>query len=521
MTNNRTTLLIILASLAVLRLVYIGYGPFDLSPDEAHYWEWSRRLDLSYYSKGPAVAYIIAFFTGIFGDTAFGVRFGAILFSTASSWMLYLLGRDMFGSEKAGFYGAILANVIPIFAVGAVLMTTDVIFIFFWIIVVYCLMKALKRRDGLFWYLAGISIGLGFMGKYTALLIYPCLLLHLLFSYKDRFWLKRKEPYIAGLLSLLVVTPVIYWNISHGQVTIRHTLGHAHATDAAYSIMTALDFVASQVLLITPIVFVGLVWGVARCFAVGFRYRDGALKLAFFTTAPLFLFFLVASVRGKVQGNWAIASYVVALPALAWAIEGGMAGVPIKSARSGIMSARRGIMRWIAAIGVIIAITASILVYLPMPLEWAGAGRLLKGPPFNRVMGWSPLGLRVGAIKSEMEKQGAVFVMSDTYQIASELAFYTPGNPVTYNADTGTRRMNQYDLWPGYEGLKGYNAVYVKGGASEIDSSVADTFESCAKETFVIYRGQDSEGAPSVLKEFSIFRCYGFKGARKAGFERF
>ncbi|MBI5236473.1 MAG: glycosyltransferase family 39 protein [Deltaproteobacteria bacterium] len=506
MINNKITLLVILALFAVMRLVYIGYGPFDLSPDEAHYWEWSRRLDLSYYSKGPAVAYVIAFFTGIFGDTALGVRLGAVLFSTASSWMLYLLGRDMFKSEKAGFYGAIFANVIPIFAVGAVLMTTDVVFIFFWITAVYCLMKALQRRDGLFWYLAGISIGLGFMGKYTTLLIYPCLLLYMLFSYKDRFWLRRRPPYIAGLLSLLVVTPVIYWNISHGQVTIRHTLGHAHASDAAYSIMTALEFVASQVLLITPIVFVGLVWGVARCFTDGFRYRESALKLAFFTTAPLFLFFLVASVRGKVQGNWAIASYVVALPSAVWAIE---------TAARAHSRKERGLVRGIAAIGVIIALLATILVYLPMPLEWAGAGRFLKGPPFNRVMGWKELGLRVGRVKSEMEKHGDVFVMSDTYQIASELAFYTPGNPVTYNADTGTRRMNQYDLWPGYEGLKGYNAVYVKGGASEIDSSVADTFESCAKETFFIYRGM------SALKEFSIFRCYGFKGAKKSGFERF
>jgi hypothetical protein len=34
--------------------------PLDLSGDEAHYWEWSRQLDLSYYSKGPLVAYVIA-----------------------------------------------------------------------------------------------------------------------------------------------------------------------------------------------------------------------------------------------------------------------------------------------------------------------------------------------------------------------------------------------------------------------------------------------------------------------------
>src|SRR5436190_146486 len=33
--------------------------PLNLSGDEAHYWDWSRQLELSYYSKGPLVAYII------------------------------------------------------------------------------------------------------------------------------------------------------------------------------------------------------------------------------------------------------------------------------------------------------------------------------------------------------------------------------------------------------------------------------------------------------------------------------
>ena len=293
MTNNKTALVIILAAFAVLRLVYIGYGPFDLSPDEAHYWEWSRRLDLSYYSKGPAIAYVIALFTGIFGDTALGVRFrGGLVFNglvmdVVSSWQGYVRQREgrvlrrntcKRHPDIRGWRGAYDARRY---------------IHFFWIIAVYCMMKALQRRDGLFWYLAGISIGLGFMGKYTALLIYPCLLLYLLFSYKDRFWLKRKEPYIAGIISLLVVTPVIYWNISHGQVTIRHTLGHAHATDAAYSFMTALEFVASQVLLITPIVFAGLVWGVARSFAAGFRYREGRSNLRSLRPRRFSCFFLL------------------------------------------------------------------------------------------------------------------------------------------------------------------------------------------------------------------------------------
>ena len=51
---------VVLAVVTALRIAYLAWGRLDLSPDEAHYWEWSRRLDLSYYSKGPLIAYLIA-----------------------------------------------------------------------------------------------------------------------------------------------------------------------------------------------------------------------------------------------------------------------------------------------------------------------------------------------------------------------------------------------------------------------------------------------------------------------------
>src|SRR5262249_25418158 len=48
--------LLILGS-AGLHVSYLsGNCPLDLGQDEAHYWDWSRHLDWSYYSKGPLVA---------------------------------------------------------------------------------------------------------------------------------------------------------------------------------------------------------------------------------------------------------------------------------------------------------------------------------------------------------------------------------------------------------------------------------------------------------------------------------
>src|SRR5436189_6466417 len=51
---------LLIVGAAVLHIAYLAHDcPLDLAPDEAHYWDWSRHLDWSYYSKGPLVAYLI------------------------------------------------------------------------------------------------------------------------------------------------------------------------------------------------------------------------------------------------------------------------------------------------------------------------------------------------------------------------------------------------------------------------------------------------------------------------------
>src|SRR5712672_3145144 len=61
-------LFLVLAATGLL-LVYLACDcPLDLAPDEAHYWDWSRHLDWSYYSKGPGVAWLIRLSCELFGE---------------------------------------------------------------------------------------------------------------------------------------------------------------------------------------------------------------------------------------------------------------------------------------------------------------------------------------------------------------------------------------------------------------------------------------------------------------------
>ncbi|MFQ5480325.1 MAG: ArnT family glycosyltransferase [Thermodesulfobacteriota bacterium] len=508
-TYYNKKLILILAGISILRLLYIAYTPFDLSPDEAHYWEWSRHLSLSYYSKGPGVAYIIAFFTTLLGSTEFGVRAGAVAFAAGGSYFIYLIGCELTGEEKTGFYAALLSAITPLLSVGSALMTTDVPFVFFWAGTVFFIMRAIKTKKMTNWYIAGLLAGLGFLSKYTMVLIYPTLLLFILSGKEQRGLLLSPGPYVAGIITTVVSLPVFIWNFANKGVTFRHTLGQAHVGSGGFSIKEPLDFIASQAGLFTPLIFAGFVYGIYRCGRKGFGEHSTPHLFCFLASAFVFFFFLFAGFHGKVQANWAIAAYVTALPAAVWVFQEAYARSRPRGSRV------KKTLAIIAGLAVLMGTAGTVIAYCPWLLEPMGAKSILWGPPFNRVTSWQELGDKVSLVKKEMEAkkhadQSAgnkkIFIMSNTYQITSELAFYTEGQPATYNINTGSRRMNQYDLWPGFSTLKGQSAIYVKGGNAGLVPYTREAFKGCKKERFPIYyKGR-------LLKEFSIFRCYGFKG---------
>ena len=109
-----------------LGLAYLGwFCPLDLSPDEAHYWHWSRRLDWSYYSKGPLVAWLIRGSCELFGTSAFAVRVPAVLSSAALLAAVFVLARDALRDGRAAVAVVAVAMTLPPVTAASVLMTID------------------------------------------------------------------------------------------------------------------------------------------------------------------------------------------------------------------------------------------------------------------------------------------------------------------------------------------------------------------------------------------------------------
>ena len=509
-----TLLMIFLLALSLFRIYYILNGPLDLSPDEAHYWEWSRRPDLSYYSKGPMIAYLIYLGTHVLGDSVFGIRVMAVVFSALSSIFIYRLGKQLYNGQ-VGLFSALLIQIIPLFSAYGVLFTIDSPFIFFWILSLFLFREAVDRKTSyvrrdeikenslgpsllshrsslVYWILLGLSIGLGLLTKYTMAFFYPCAVLFLLLAKDRKRVLLTKEPYIAFIISLLVFSPVIIWNANHDWVTLRHTAGQVHIAEGMrISLKSFFDFLGSQLGVITPLMLILMV------VSLWHLRREQKGQFLFWFAVPVFLFFVFKSIQAKVQANWALPCYITGVIALSAfyskRLRQGRKGERILVAAAVILS-----------LGVTSAAHYSSILNLPFNMD-----------PTLRIRGWGDLGAAVSGMYERMSLTNPVFIFSDSYQVSSELAFYVKGHPETYCINLN-RRMNQYDLWPGFQDLVHYNAIFVKIDDTPAPDKVSAAFSKVEKMVFTAYTKKHVR-----IRDYSIFLCYDFKGLKERKPEAF
>src|SRR6476661_5917929 len=177
---------------------YLNYNcPIDLSGDEAQYWDWSRNLDWSYYSKGPLVAYIIRASCNLFGETMPAVRYPALVLGVATSIVTFLFTRKLFGSDRLALGAVLLNHFVPMFVAGSVLMTIDPPYFFCWALCTYFAAIALFDGKSWPWVFVGVFAGIGFLAKYAILLWYVGLVVYLLVAPQGRKRLKSAGPWVA------------------------------------------------------------------------------------------------------------------------------------------------------------------------------------------------------------------------------------------------------------------------------------------------------------------------------------
>jgi len=468
---------------AAFNAMYVQWGPMDLFPDEAHYWEWSRNLDWSYYSKGPMVAYIIALFTRSLGHTTLAVRSGTIVLSVLTGLTLYAAARRITSDHRYAFWSSIVLGITPLGSAGSFIMTIDAPFVFFWVLGMYMAWRAVEEDRPHWWLVTGLTVGLGMLSKYTMAFFWPSLFIYLALSRRGRAMLGNGWLYGAVLLSAVVLIPVIIWNAGHEWVTLRHLWGQTigHSLWAGLTLRYFVEFMGSQMLVISPLIFLGMIYAMAR---VARRpMNEGDLFCLCFAMVTLGSFFL-KSLQGKTQANWAA----------------------YKIRQAGLEpSFRRRLCGWIIA-SVAICLILSLAGYSLFYLRALGIHIPPSRDPANRAYGWAELGEQVGKAYQEKGGEGRVFLVCERYQEASELAFYVPGHPRVFNVNLG-RRLNQYDFWQPMSTQRGKDALVVRPGNRLVDTRLKTLFRKCKPMAIISIKRYGQS-----LKQFSLFHCEGYSG---------
>lgn len=519
MRNPTLTAVCIIAVTTLVRLCFVASGQLDLVQDESQYWDWTRRMQLSYYSKGPLIAWVIKLWTSLFGDTGLGVRFGAVLHSCIAQCLLYWgVGRIM-QRPSVALWTLAIANTTVLFNVTGILMTTDSPLLLCWTLALFSLYWASERVDNIVPYiLLGLSMALGILAKYMMLAMLGIAALYIIGLYRHRMLPEgyvRKVIIAMTLGSIVGFAPILIWNMQNDWVGFKHVGTLAGVTSSKPRPLIRFDrfpeYIGSQIGLITPWWFafmIGGAWGAAKL-AVSKRHATGVredlrhVRQSILLAAGfwmLFGFFIIWSFHKRIYPNWSAMSYVAGMILAAIAVDRGSLRVRRTATTKRPLTPRLRKV-WVG-IGIVLFITLYSVGYIPL------TGKL---NPATRLMGWTDLGNKLEELRQQFPDPDKVFYFSDAYDHTASLAFYAPGQPITYCADFG-RRMSQYDIWPGPQDKVGWDALFVRRDAPAIPPQLKEMFEEAS---YIEYQSMH-RGKPGRKFYIAILRNFNGKWPRES-----
>ncbi len=485
--------------LFALRLVYLAwFCPYTLIEDEAQYWEWSRRLDWSYYSKGPGVALAIRAATEVFGVSEWAVRFPAALSLLVASLAGARLARDVFGNGRAPFFAVAAINLVPVMQATGILMTIDMPYAACWTVAAWMFWRAVERGSGPALAGAGLALGVGFAFKYTALVLLPGLALFAFLARGRGARLPGAGWWVLGAaLVALGLVPVAVWNAQHDWPTVKHLMGHlgmkggdrpafADAARRPYSPLWTLEYLGAQAGLAGPVLTLALVeffHARRRRREDASRYRGELYLLC--CALPVWVMYLLLTFAAPAQQNWPMSAYTTLAVLAAGGIVRGMDDFRARLAAWRALPEPRpkaGVLLRRPETPVQVLWHASVVCGLISGLGLLRADVLARVPvlgpaiPLHRLMFARERAAEVRALMERLRDEGAgePFLLAHHYGVAAQSAFYLPGRPVTYcsSAYDGGRRT-QYDVFPDTDldrvtpALVGRPAVMLGGGGRE------------------------------------------------------
>lgn len=472
----RATLILLLASTLLHLLVA---GRIALSVDEAHYALYGLKLDWSYFDHPPMVGWLQATVLP-FSQAEWALRVWPALLMALSGLLLYRLGRELFPRETPwlGFVAVLILQSAVIVQLLGIALVPEVPLLLFGLAAAISLWFAVSRQRWRDWLLLGLLLGLAGLSKYTAVTLALSVVLFTLWQGQWRVFLTLK-PWLAALLALLIILPVLYWNAGHEWISLRYQLGHG-APDRGWELSRFLRAQAGQVLAYAPGIYL---FGLIALFEAFRRRQQANRRLILSLAVPPLLLFGWAAGFEETLPHWTLLVFAILAPLSAhwlWHHWG---------------------QRWVrfTAFGSLAySLVLLVLIHGQFLFSWLPFKPLHH--PLSDLYGWQAAAERAVTLN----EGGELPLLVGNWSLASRIGWYARPQRVQVT-DT---RVDQFDLWfgtppGGAEGLLIVPDYYE--GRPEV-SGLAK-FERCVEVDSMIVSLGDTP-----VHRFSFHNCVGYRG---------
>ena len=437
----KTYLFFAFLSVLVLKLFFAAI--LDLYSDEIFYWQEAQFPALAYSDLPFMAALLAGIGAAVFGDTAIAVRTLFLIFGTAIPVLIYWLAAPLLPRRQA-LEAATLSLCLPLSGFLGLLAVPDVPILFYGLLFIGFLERATRLNQIKFWIAAGIAAALGVSTHYRFALYLVAAFFYLIaFPTNYRFW-KTPSLWIAALILLLGLYPMISFNFGNHLSGIDYHLLDRHPWEFQAE---GLLHVLKQALLVTPLLYIALAITLYRLLkaALGGDRTRGIFALFAATNLGVYLILAPWTDNQRTSIHWPLSGY---LPLLVFLPETLRFCFHAIARRLNTTIAKR-----LIASTVIMGFCGSLIALIGVGSQ--GLQDQLR-PIFGTILstkmaGWKPLNRYVDSLISSEHLGPEAIIVTNNYYTGAQLALGLQDPLPIYNIDEekaiGDGRAVQYEIW--------------------------------------------------------------------------
>lgn len=264
-----------------------AYGYFR---DEFYYIACSERLAFGYVDQPPLSILLLAINRFVLGDSLVALR---LLPAIAAGSIVFLTGR-LAGILGGGRFAQILAALCSLTAPQYLGMlnffSMNAFDVLFWTITMYLAVRIVKEDGPQLWIPFGFAAGLGAQNKFSILFLCFGIVAGLLVT-SGRKHLWSRYFWAGGFAGFLIFLPHIVWQIVNDFPTAEFV---KHATENKNIISSPLEFLVSQIMMMSPFTFP--IWAIGLLY---FFFSKNGKQFRFVGWAYLVIVVLLVFQNGK------------------------------------------------------------------------------------------------------------------------------------------------------------------------------------------------------------------------------